>query len=396
MIERSRKYWVLALLIAPCLLCLLYLGASEARVAQTAQAAQSDGLSSELSKKIDAIVEAEREKSKVPGLSIAIGLNNKLAYAKGYGSADLESNVPALPETVYRTASIAKAMTAVAVMQLADAGKIDLDAPIQKYCLAFPEKEQPITTRQLLGHLGGIRHYKTDAEANGTRHYDSVVESLTIFRNDPLFNQPGAQYTYTTFGYSILGCAIEVVSGMTYEDYMKTKVWGPAGMSKTGVDHFRLVIPNRARGYLRLSEQAFQQLPEPMRKLVKPGEIYNASLHDTSMKIPGGGIVSTASDLVRFAAAVNTGTLASEKSRSLMWTKQKTKDGKETTYGLGWVVGTSRGRLLVSHSGGQAGTSTLLSMIPEKGAIIAIMSNLQNLDLNGLIGQIGPLIVPNE
>lgn len=360
-----------------------------------AQQPQPSGeLSPEMVKQIEAIIEAERAKLKMPGLSVAIGLNNRLVYSKGFGSADLEHNVAARPDTVYRTASIAKAMTATAVMQLVDAGKIDLDAPVQKYCLAFPEKEWPVTTRQLLGHLGGVRHYKTSGEAAGTRHYTSTVESLTIFRQEPLLHEPGTKYNYTTYGYTVLGCAIEGASGMTYEDYMKARVFAPAGMAQTGLDHHRLVIPNRARGYIMLTTPVFLQLPENERKILKPGDIGNAELHDTSMKAPGGGLLSTAPDLVKFAAAVNTGTIASEKSRSLMWVKQKTKDGKETSYGLGWVVGGEGDRVLVSHSGGQAGTSTLLTLMPAKGSIIAVMCNMQNVNLGDLIGQIGRLLVP--
>ncbi|MBX3277539.1 MAG: beta-lactamase family protein [Acidobacteria bacterium] len=358
------------------------------------QAQISSELSPELLKQIEAIIESEREKHKMPGLSVAIGMNNRLVYSRGFGAADLEHNVAARPDTVYRTASIAKAMTATAVMQLVDAGRIDLDAPVNKYCLAFPEKQWPVTTRQLLGHLGGVRHYNTSAEAAGTRHFTSIVESLTIFRQDPLLHEPGTKFNYTTYGYTVLGCAIEGASGMTYEDYMKARVFARAGMTNTGIDHFRLVIPNRASGYALVTQAVHQQLPEVERKIFKPGDIGNAALHDTSMKIPGGGLVSTAVDLVRFAAAVNTGAIAGDKSRALMWTVQKTSDGKETGYGLGWGVSGEGDRLLVSHSGGQAGTSTLLTLMPSKGSIIAVMCNMQNVNLGDMVSRIGQLLVP--
>lgn len=361
--------------------------------AQQAQQ-QSTALAPDLIKRIDALVEAEREKQRIPGLSLAIASGNQIVYTKGYGTADLEHGVAARPETVYRTASIAKAMTAVAVMQLADAGRIDLDAPIQKYCPAFPEKDHPVTARQLLGHLGGIRHYRTSAEASGTRHYTSIVESLTIFREEPLIAEPGTKFNYTTYGYTILGCAIEGATRKSYDDYMRENVWAKAGMSATGIDNIRFVIPNRARGYQRLSAEGYQQLPEVERKVAKVGEIYNAALHDTSMKIPGGGLVSTAVDLVRFAIAINTGVIASERSRALMWEPQKTKGGESTGYGLGWAISGEGERKLVSHSGGQAGTSTLLTMMPSKGVAVAVMSNLQGASLGEMVNQIGRLFAP--
>ena len=358
------------------------------------QAPGPSTFSAETAKQIDAIVEAERTKLKAPGMSVAVAQANKLVYAKGYGMADVELSVPAKAETVYRTASIAKAMTATAVMQLVEQGKLDLDAPVQKYCPAFPEKQWPVTTRHLLGHLGGIRHYKDGIEPNGTKHFYTIVDSLALFKDDPLLFEPGTKYNYTTFGYSVLGCAIEGVTGMTYEEYMRQRVFEPAKMADTGIDHSRRVISNRARGYTRLGTVEFLQIPEKERARFKQSDLYIAALHDTSMKIPGGGLVSTAPDLVRFAIAVNTGTLVNEKTRSLMWTQQKMKDGKLSEYGLGWVIGGSGDKLLVSHSGGQSGTSTLLTMMPSKGTIIAVMCNQQNTNPNDLVTQIAKLIAP--
>jgi CubicO group peptidase (beta-lactamase class C family) len=114
------------------------------------------------------------------------------------------------------------------------------------------------------------------------------------------------------------------------------------------------------------------------------------------MKVPGGGLVSTAGDLARFAIAINTLALVNQKTRLEMWTIQKTRDGQATGYGLGWGVEGEGERMLVSHSGGQAGTSTLLTMMPSKGTIIAVMANLQGANLGNMVGQIGRLLVPQQ
>jgi CubicO group peptidase (beta-lactamase class C family) len=357
---------------------------------------QSASLAPDTLRQIETIVETERVKEKIPGLSVAIASGNRIVFAKGFGLADVEHSVPASPETVYRTASIAKPMTATAVMQLVEHGKLDLDAPIQKYCQAFPEKPWRVTARQLLGHLGGVRHYKSNQESSGTQHFDTIVSSLAIFKDEPLLHEPGTKYNYSTYGYSVLGCAIEGASGKSYVEYMQERIFQPAGMSQTGIDHIRLVIPHRARGYVVLNSAGFLQLAEAERRFVKPGEIYNASLHDTSMKVPGGGLVSTAGDLARFAIAINTLALVNQKTRLEMWTIQKTRDGQATGYGLGWGVEGEGERLLVSHSGGQAGTSTLLTMMPSKGTIIAVMANLQGANLGNMVGQIGRLLVPQQ
>jgi CubicO group peptidase (beta-lactamase class C family) len=364
--------------------------------AEAVRKPQTASLAPETLRQIEAIVETERVKEKIPGLSIAIASGNRVVFAKGFGLADVEHSVPATPETVYRTASIAKSMTATAVMQLVEQGKLDLDAPIQKYCPAFPEKPWRVTARQLLGHLGGIRHYKSNRESSGTQHFDTIVSSLAIFKDEPLLHEPGTKYSYTTYGYSVLGCAIEGASGKSYAEYMQERIFQPAGMSQTGIDNFRRIIPHRARGYAILNAAGFLQLSEAERRIVKPGEIFNASLHDTSMKVPGGGLVSTAGDLARFAIAINTLALVNQKTRLEMWTTQKTRDGQATGYGLGWEVKGEGERMLVSHSGGQAGTSTLLTMMPSKGTIIAVMANLQGAGLGNMVGQIGRLLVPEQ
>jgi CubicO group peptidase (beta-lactamase class C family) len=246
-------------------------------------------------------------------------------------------------------------------MQLAERGKLDLDAPVQKYCPAFPQKQWPVTSRQLLGHLAGVRHYNSDAEFGSTRHYESLVEGLSMFKDDPLLHQPGTKYSYTTHGYAVLGCVVEGASGMTFKDYVSENIFKPAGMDRIRVDDVFEIIPNRAQGYAR-----------------KPsGELRNSALADTSYKIPGGGFCSTVEDLVKFAIAVQSGKLVQSRTLEQIWTKQKTSDGTETAYGLGFGIATRNGLRIVSHGGGQQRVSTVLYMVPEKNIVIAIMLNLE-------------------
>lgn len=363
----------------------------------SAPAQKSGQLPPETIKRIEAIVENELAAQSIPGISIAVGADNQVRYAKGFGMADLENAVSAKATTVYRTASIAKPLTATAILQLAEKGKLDLDAPIQKYCASFPEKPWLITARLLLGHLSGIRHYQKRGESSGTEHYFTIEESMKIFKDDPLLHEPGAKYTYTTYGYSVLGCAIEGASGIRYDEYMQQNVFRPAGMEHTGIDEHFFIIPNRARGYMKLDEATYSQLPNAIKTRVKVGQVLNAQLHDTSMKVPGGGLASTAVDLVAFGMAVFKGRLIKEATLEKMWTAQKTKDNKETGYGLGWGIGAVGGLKLISHSGGQAGTSTLLYILPEKGIVLAAMSNLEGAALNRILNGIGKeLINPSK
>jgi CubicO group peptidase (beta-lactamase class C family) len=329
--------------------------------------------------KIEKEITAVMSQQNIPGLSVAVVADRKLRWSNGYGLADLENYVPAKAATVYRLGSISKTITAVAVMQLAEQGKLNLDAPIQTYCPAFPTKQWPVTARQLLGHLAGVRHYKSDAEFDSTRHFNSVAEGLELFKDDPLLFEPGTKYAYTTHGFTVLGCAVEGASGMKFSDYVRTRIFVPAGMSRMRVDEVAEIIPNRAQGYVKAAD----------------GSLRNSALADTSYKIPGGGFCSTVEDLARFAIAVQTAALVKPETQAQMWTRQKTRDGNETTYGLGWQISNHNGLKDVSHGGAQQRVSTYLYMIPEKGVAVVVMANLENAggSLNKLTRQIADILL---
>jgi CubicO group peptidase (beta-lactamase class C family) len=334
---------------------------------------------------IDAAVEAERARQKIPGLTVAAAFRNALVYSKAYGTADLEHAVPAKTTTAFRTASVAKPLTATGVMSLVEAGTIELEAPIRTYCQTWPETQPAITVRQVLGHVAGIRHYGKPGESAGKTHYFVLADAIALFKNDPLLHEPGTKYLYSTYGYSLLGCAIEGAAGVSYEQFMRERVFAKAGMSRTRLDRIYEIIPDRARGYQVLTQPVFDSLPPAVRTFAKAGEVYNADLHDTSMKVPGGGLVSTAEDLVRFGIALNTGKVLGTAPLQTMWTMQKTTDGKETGYGLGWGVQPPQdGIRKLSHSGNQAGASSLLVILPEVGVTYAIMTNLEDAELGAL------------
>ena len=317
-------------------------------------------------------------KQKIPGMTVAVVSERQVRWAAGFGMQDIENNVAARPATVYRLGSISKPITAVAVMQLFERGRLDLDAPVQKYCPAFPEKQWPVTTRQVLGHLAGIRHYKSDEEFNSTRFYASVTEGLSMFKDDPLLFEPGTKYSYTTHGYSVLGCVVEGASGQKFADFVVENVFKPAAMERIRVDSVADIIPNRAQGY----------------RITDKGVLTNSPLADNSYKVPGGGFVSTAEDLARFAVALQTGKLLKRETLELMYEPQQTKDGKATSYGLGWgVAKRPTGERAIGHSGGQQRISTFLHMQPEQGLAVVIMSNLEGARLGDLAQRIGDVVL---
>lgn len=350
-------------------------------------------LSPDQTERVLQLVRTTMRDETIPGLSLAVGRSDEVIFDEAFGLADLENNIPATPQTVYRTASLAKPITAVAVMQLAEKGSLDLDASIQKYCPEYPLKEWPLTSRHLLGHLGGVRHYNRPGESRGTEFFSTLKASIHLFKDDPLLHEPGTKYSYTTYGYTLLGCAIENTAGTDYENYVETHLFGPAGMLQSDVDTHYVLIPHRARGYMLIDQETYAELPEPLKRKTHPGDLVNAHLHDTSMKVAGGGLVSTPDDLVRFAMAVDSGKLLSSESVRAMWTKQKLAGGEETSYGLGWGIREVEGRRVISHSGSQAGTGTYLLVLPDDDIYIAVMANLTGVGLSELAHSIAKILV---
>ncbi len=321
----------------------------------------ANSLETETIEAIKAAVTGEMSRLGIPGLSLALAEAGQVRHETAFGFADVENAVPARPETVYRLASISKPMTAVAVMKLAQDGRLDLDAPVTRYCTEFPEKSWPVTSRQLLCHQGGVRWYRPE-EPPMTRRFASLAEGLAIFAGDPLAFEPGTKVLYTTYGYSLLGCAAAHAAGRAFLPLLQETVFGPAGMTSTRDDDLRDLIPNRAQGYVRDAS----------------GQLLNSALADTSYKVPGGGLCATAPDVARFGTALLSGQLVTKETLQRMLTRQKTRDGRVTGYGLGLALGSRGGRREAWHLGGQQRVSTVLYLRTDADQAVAILTNLEN------------------
>ncbi len=333
---------------------------------------------------IDSLAASYISDHHVPAISIAVVDHGHVILTKGYGLADVEHSAPATADTVYRIASLSKSVTAAAAMKLVEAGKLDLDAPIQKYCPAFPLKPWPITTRELLSHQSGIRDYRNDAESINTRHYPSINEALAQFANDPPDFEPGSKMQYTSYGYIALGCVMEGASGTTYDRYMRQAIFEPAEMPSTRLDDVFAIIPHRAHGYA----------------ISPKGELQNAIFVDVSNKPPGSGINSTAHDMGNFVAALYAGKIVSQSRLDQMLTPAHTHDGKATIYGLGFFLGgpisSYHGLQEAGHGGDQQGVSSVLYLLPQAKFGVVMLSNLEgeknSLDFIGLSRRIYDIV----
>jgi CubicO group peptidase (beta-lactamase class C family) len=346
--------------------------------------AQEAALAPEKRARIEQAVAKFMAANQVPGISAAVVENGEFVWSEGFGMADLEQFVPATAQTLYRLASVSKQLTAVAAMRLSEQDKLDLDAPVQKYCPAFPVKEAPISTRLLLAHLAGVRHYKSnsndDPEIGNVKHFDDpVAGGLQFFAKDPLVAKPGTKFNYTTHGYTVVGCAIEGATDEKYVDYVREHVFAPAGMTHSVVDDRYAIIPYRTRFYHK----------------DKSGAVVNAEFLDSSYKIPGGGWLSSADDMARFEVAILNDKLIKRATRDAMWTPQKASDGSTTGYALGWGWGRGEkeGLHVIGHSGGQQGTSTYIMLEPERRDGVVILINMDEVDAGRLATEVMKVVV---
>jgi len=295
----------------------------------------------------------------IPGLSAAIAIDNELIWSDGFGYANLQHMVPAGSKTVYRIASISKPIAAVIAMMLVEEGALDLDAAIQDYIPLYPEKRGVITMRRLLSHTSGIRHYRGD-EFLSNRRYRSGLTPLATFADDTLLFMPGDQYSYSTFGYTLASAVIEASARTSFLELLGHRIALPFGLKTLTAEESEKIVPHLASFYL-----------------IHDGEIFNTPFVDNSNKWAGGGLVSTADDLVRFASELIRGNLIHHETLEQMFTPQVTNDGNSVGYGLGWAVGIDEetGKRIVWHTGGAMGGSGVLMIYPDDGVIFASLAN---------------------
>jgi len=233
------------------LLCLLMLTVGAAPLRVSAQnSRQLAGCRDRRQGLRDALADIQRRQRNV-GLSGLVMVGGETVIAENLGYADLENQVPVTNETRFGVASITKAFTGLALLKLHEAGRIDLDAPIQRYVPAFPVKPAGVITARLLAaHLGGIRHWGNERNAAlYARHFDDVNDVLALFKDDTLVAPPGTKASYSSYGYNLIAAAIQSASGAKYQDYVNREIISKLGLTNTGFDDVRRVQPHRARRY---------------------------------------------------------------------------------------------------------------------------------------------------
>ena len=322
---------------------------------------------------IDASIRAALALRPSAGLSVAVSWRGA-EWMQGYGFARLSPPKPATPQTSYRLASVTKTMTGVAVMQLVEQGKVELDADLHTYLPRYPEKPWPITVRDLLMHVSGTYHYRDQKKEAHFKRRFSTAQSLKIFQDWELAHEPGTKFTYTSYGYNVLGAIIEAVSGQSYSDYLQENVFRPAGMKRSVVEDRAKADASWAAGYR-----------------VKAGRLTASEEIDISSRFAGGGARSTVEDLVHYGQALLAGRLVKPKTWEQMIVSGRTRDGRWVDYGLGFAVFPQHGHFTVQHLGGQPETTSLLIILPAEQLVIAMLTNVEG--QGALLNDVGDAVI---
>jgi CubicO group peptidase (beta-lactamase class C family) len=293
-------------------------------------------------------------------MSIAVVRGSDTIVMKGYGSADLENDVPATARTVYRTGSVTKQFTSVAIMQLVEEGRISLDDEVTKYIPNAPTHGRRILVRHLLNHTSGIPSYTDVGPAFGrVSRLDLPHDSLlAIVRNDSLQFDPGSHFYYNNTGYYMLGMIIERVTGKSYGEYLREKLFVPHGLSSTVYCSSAPIIKRRAHGY------------SP-----GPSGLVNADFLSMGLPFAAGSLCSTVGDLVAWTRLLHGGKLVNASSFAAMTTPVKLTSGRRMTYGFGLSVDTLGSHRVVEHGGGINGFISHLAHYPDDSLTIAVLAN---------------------
>lgn len=326
----------------------------------------------------EVVVSALAEQN-LPGISVAVGVGGELVWAEGFGWADLENQTPVTPEMRFRVGTASKVLTSAAVGLLLEDKRLNLDDEIQTSVPEFPKKEWPVTLRQLMGHLAGVR---TDGGDEGPydERCERPVEALRIFADRSLLFEPGTRYRYSNYGWMLVSAAVEAAAGEPFYAFMRRQVFEPAGMKDTTADSLNEPIPNRATFYF----PRYAADPKMGLHLMRP--------IDLSCYTGSSAFLSTPSDLVRFLMAINGGRLVQPATVGLLQTSQRLASGEETGYGLGWDVETitfAGEQVTIAGSDGDVlGGRTVSFWTFPQGIVVSVISNISYADTFAIAQQV--------
>jgi CubicO group peptidase (beta-lactamase class C family) len=294
-----------------------------------------------------------------PGAAVIVVKDGRVVLRKGYGMANMELGVQIEPDMIFRLGSITKQFTAVAILMLAEQGKLSISDEITKHLPDYPTQGHKITIEHLLTHTSGIKSYTSLPEWRPLWRKDvSLKEMIDMFKDKPMEFAPGERYKYNNSGYVLLGAIIEKVSGQPYQDFIEKNIFAPLGMKHSFYDNTQRIISRRVAGYSKS----------------KDGYV-NAEYLSMSWPHAAGALMSSVDDLALWDASLYTEKLVKQESLKRAWTPYVLGDGKPTRYGYGWAISTVEGHRAIEHGGGIHGFATSAVRLPEDRVFVAILTN---------------------
>ena len=328
---------------------------------------------------VDDWVRAQIKERRVPAVSVAVIKDGALIKSGGYGIANIEHNIPAAPDTVYKIGSVSKQFVAAGVMLLVQDGKVVLDQPLRHYVSGTPDAWQAITIRHLLTHTSGLVR-----EAPGFDPY-KVQPDVDVIRTAfpiPLNSKPGEKYAYSNLGYFVLAEVIGTVSGKPWAEFLDERIFAPLGMTSTRTTSVATIIQNRAGGYAWMKDR-FE------------------NMENWTAVRPSGAFVSTALDMAKWEAALQTDRILTASTKKQMWTPVRLNDGSEYPYGFGWEVDHFPNGVgptdvpMIRHEGSIPGFRAVFWRLPKQNITVIVLSNLEGAALDNLTAGIAVRYVPD-
>jgi CubicO group peptidase (beta-lactamase class C family) len=342
-LKEHRRYWWQAF----CCIVLVF-------IANLVQAQESSN--PDVTKHLDGVVQAYVDTSGFMG-SVLVAQKGHILLDKGYGSANLEWNIPNDPSVKFRLGSLTKQLTAALILQLQDKGRLRIEDPVKQYLPNIPETWNKITVAELLGNTSGIANFISLEEYRmWSMVPHTVEEDLAFFEDKPLDFAPGTQFEYSNSNYIVLGAIIEKLTGKSYGDCLRESIFEPLGMKDSGLDRDNLLLPRRAEGYL------------PTINGYAPARVESMSVAWAT-----GGIYSTTGDLLKWEQGLFGGKVVSPAALQAMTARRKNENW---AYGLGLMIHDQDGFTVVDHGGSIEGFNTHLGYVPQFGITVVVLSNV--------------------
>lgn len=335
-------------------------------------------LAQSLDAKIDSIILAELKDKDGPGGVFMVAKNGKPIYEKAFGKANIELGVDLTNENVFQLGSMTKQFTAIAILMLEEQGKLNTKDTITKYIPDYPSGNS-ITIHHLLTHTSGIKDFTKMRSLKDIAQKEMTPRMMVdFFKNEPVGFLPGEKFEYNNSGYFLLGYIIELVSGETYEDFIKKHIFQKAGMDRSGYASDRLIIRNKAYGYQK-----------------KENGYVNKAMISYSIPFAAGSLMSTAEDLLKWQNALSRNTLLKAGNAKKAFSKYKLNNGEAFTYGYGWHIRDIRGVPTREHGGSIFGYKTMGVYIPSEDLYVIGLTNCDCNSPTQLVRDIAALALEN-